>query len=321
MYLTIMIFASFMVTVSGVPVSEAAAGDANVPAVAGGDSAASSSQLATRQSRAIALLDLAVTRGVAVFNSGNPEACSAIYELAIESVLILDVELSEAVRFEVQRQRSSDVDATPVQRAWAFRHSLELVRANLVEDLGETPAETVEEPKNMTVFDFSKGTTRWRQLHDDVMGGISKGTYQRTANDTGLFSGALSLENNGGFATVRSPARNLGLEGFDGLLIRLKGDGRRYSLGCLPSDRRMEINTWRFDFQTKKNEWMEIRVPFASLQHSIMGRRLPTPPIAGEKIRSLSFMIGDKNEEPFRLEIDWVQAYRGNSEAAQAQTF
>ena len=64
-------------------------------------------------------------------------------------------------------------------------------------------------------------------------------------------------------------------------------------------------------FQTRAGEWQEIRVPFDSLVHQVMGRRIPaTGPIPPEQIRSISFIIADKNEAPFALEIDWIRAYR-----------
>jgi len=43
------------------------------------------------------------------------------------------------------------------------------------------------------------------------------------------FKGIVSLENNGGFASIRSGTANYDLSDFEGLLIRVRGDGHRYA--------------------------------------------------------------------------------------------
>ena len=45
---------------------------------------------------------------------------------------------------------------------------------------------------------------KWRITDDRVMGGRSQGKFEITKQDTMRFSGNLSLENNGGFSSVRS---------------------------------------------------------------------------------------------------------------------
>jgi hypothetical protein len=54
----------------------------------------------------------------------------------------------------------------------------------------------------MTSLDLN--SKPWRAINDGVMGGVSLGEI--VAIDNGLrFQGTLSLENNGGFASVRRP--------------------------------------------------------------------------------------------------------------------
>lgn len=61
-------------------------------------------------------------------------------------------------------------------------------------------------------FDSPDAAQQWQAVNDGVMGGISDGRFRITADQTMEFFGTLSLENNGGFASVRSrPA--------DGLLV------------------------------------------------------------------------------------------------------
>jgi hypothetical protein len=62
-----------------------------------------------------------------------------------------------------------------------------------------------------TLFDFTGADAEkdWQTVNDGVMGGVSVGKFQITDKKTLEFSGTLSLENNGGFASVRTKAKKL----------------------------------------------------------------------------------------------------------------
>ena len=82
--------------------------------------------------------------------------------------------------------------------------------------------------KPQTLFDFTgaDAAKEWQTVNDGVMGGVSEGKFKITDKKTLEFYGTLSLENNGGFASVRTKAKKLGLEKGDVLLARVRGDGR-----------------------------------------------------------------------------------------------
>ena len=125
------------------------------------------------------------------------------------------------------------------------------------------------------------------------------------------FSGALSLENNGGFATIRSRSQDFELTGTKGIRVRLKGDGREYDLSVLAGDERGRSGSWRKKFTPPAGEWVVVDVPYEEMVLNVRGRRFPNvgpPDPAG--VRSFSFIIADKDETPFRLEVDWIAAYR-----------
>jgi NADH dehydrogenase [ubiquinone] 1 alpha subcomplex assembly factor 1 len=78
-------------------------------------------------------------------------------------------------------------------------------------------------------FSPSAGTDagkEWQTVNDGVMAGVSDGKFKITDKKTLEFYGTLSLENDGGFASVRSKAKKLGLEKGDVLVARVRGDGR-----------------------------------------------------------------------------------------------
>merc|ERR1712136_180573 len=113
----------------------------------------------------------------------------------------------------------------------------------------------------------SKGD--WKVVNDGVMGGVSQGGMSDMGNVM-LFEGYLSLENNGGFSSVQvKPDPILDLGEYDGIALRVKGDGRTYKL-WLESDARyyyMPIS-WMAEFATTKDQWTEVMVNFDELEPS-----------------------------------------------------
>ena len=93
-------------------------------------------------------------------------------------------------------------------------------------------ATVVRAEDNQTMlFDFSKpdAAKAWQTVNDGVMGGVSDGKVRITEKNL-EFYGTLSLENNGGFASVRSKAAKMDLSKYDGLVFKVRGDGQ----GLLP---------------------------------------------------------------------------------------
>ena len=171
----------------------------------------------------------------------------------------------------------------------------------------------VSEEEDMTreLFDFTDSleATRWLIVNDDVMGGLSKGEVSPTADSCLLFSGSISLENNGGFASVRSLPTDFGLGGYTGIRLRLMGDGRRYQFR-LRRDRNLDGIAFKQEFETIRNEWIEIELPFASFLPTFRGRILTgIESLDPADIRQLGFLIADKQAGAFALTVDKVVAY------------
>ena len=166
------------------------------------------------------------------------------------------------------------------------------------------------QPKKQILFDFSaaEASKQWQAVNDGVMGGRSDGRFLIDGNGRMAFFGTLSLENNGGFASVRSRARQLGLQDGDSLVTRLRGDGRRYTLNLYVPRRRMAFS-YRVEFQTKKDEWMEVRVPLKEFVATSFGRSMNDfGPVNPQQVSSIGFLLGDKKPGPFKLEVDWIKA-------------
>ena len=116
-----------------------------------------------------------------------------------------------------------------------------------------SPAMADEANRTLFSFDTPDSARRWQTVNDGVMGGRSDGRFRINQQQHMEFYGTLSLENNGGFASVRSRGTNLGLETEDSIVARVRGDGREYSLN-LYVPRGFGGYSYRQSFKTKKGQ-------------------------------------------------------------------
>jgi monofunctional biosynthetic peptidoglycan transglycosylase len=151
----------------------------------------------------------------------------------------------------------------------------------------------------------------WQAVNDGVMGGVSDGRFRMTERQTLEFYGTLSLENNGGFASVRSRPRALGLQTGDTLVVRVRGDGREYQLNLYASGR-MRAFSYRAPVQTRSGEWIEVAVALNRFEATSFGRVLPgAGPVDPRSVTSIGFLLAEKTPGPFLLEVAWVKILRG----------
>jgi len=155
-------------------------------------------------------------------------------------------------------------------------------------------------------FDNSPQEPRWVAVNDGVMGGRSSG--RPTVADGELeFNGELSLANNGGFASVRSVGRDFDLSDASAVILRVRGDGRRYQLRLATDARYRGLPvSYGAGFDTTAGEWTEVRVPLASLEPTVRGSSLQGPPLDPSQVREIGLLIADKREGTFALSVDWI---------------
>ena len=167
-------------------------------------------------------------------------------------------------------------------------------------------------------FDAVPGPA-WQTVNDGVMGGRSQGSFELTERGTLVFSGEISLQNNGGFSSVRTRRSPLATEGFDGLELRVKGDGRGYKVSLRTSGVPGMIAYWA-ELKTTPGAWTRVRIPFSEWVPTSFGRQLPGPALQVSKINSVGFMLYDKQAGPFALEVDRISAYRGEATPPQRES-
>jgi monofunctional biosynthetic peptidoglycan transglycosylase len=150
---------------------------------------------------------------------------------------------------------------------------------------------------------------RWEIMTDVVMGGISQTQMFITPNKTAIFYGEVSLENYGGFASIRTRPQEYQLDGYAGLSLRVKGDGKKYRFR-LRTDDEFEGIAYQAGFATQPGKWITVNLPFTEFIPVFRGRVVPeAPKLEAGHIRRIGFMIADKQAGPFTLEIDWIKAY------------
>jgi hypothetical protein len=169
---------------------------------------------------------------------------------------------------------------------------------------------TADAAAEKILFDFQTATNSpaWQVVNDDVMGGVSTSQFQLLTNGGAIFNGVVSLENNGGFASVRSAPVRENLNGCDAFVLRVRGDGRRYKF-IARTESGFNAPNYQAGFTTKRGEWTEHRLAFKDFVPSFRGRVLTDlPPLNGARIASVGVLIADKQAGPFRLELGWIKA-------------
>jgi monofunctional biosynthetic peptidoglycan transglycosylase len=156
------------------------------------------------------------------------------------------------------------------------------------------------EPISKGLIDFSDESVskQWISVNDNVMGGISKGQFRITDDKTLEFSGNLSLENRGGFASIRTRPVDLNLDGYDKIGLRLKGDGRTYYFNLMTSSR-SAASSYRVPLKTQKDTWQDIHIKLDDFVYTSFGRVIATAaPLKAKDIRSMGFTLSDKKPGP-----------------------
>jgi uncharacterized surface protein with fasciclin (FAS1) repeats len=168
------------------------------------------------------------------------------------------------------------------------------------------------EPISKPLIDFSDEsvTGQWISVNDTVMGGISEGQFRITNDKTLEFSGSLSLENNGGFASIRTKPRDLNINGYDTISLRLKGDGRTYFFNLMTPSR-SSASSYRAPIETQKDTWQNVQISLKDFVYTSFGRIIGgVAPVKAKDIRSVGFTLSDKKPGPFQLEVKEIRALK-----------
>ena len=156
-----------------------------------------------------------------------------------------------------------------------------------------------------TIFDFNKTVTtnNWTIVDDVVMGGKSSGLFYLDEEGNGVFEGRVSLENNGGFSSLRYRFNQISTKQHTKIVLRVKGDGKTYQFRI--KSKSSDYYSYIAYFDTTKN-WETIVLSLSTMTPSFRGQRLNLPNYDHESIEEISFLIGNEKVEDFKLKIDSI---------------
>ncbi len=156
---------------------------------------------------------------------------------------------------------------------------------------------------NVFVFNPEAELSNWRIVNDGVMGGVSQSKITLDPDGHGLFAGHVSLENNGGFASVRYECGLSDIRRYRSLRLKVKGDGKTYQLRI--KGNRGDYHQYTYTLQTT-GEWQTLTVPLNQLQPIFRGQLLDIPVYDGRAMQEVGFLIANGVEETFALHIDEI---------------
>jgi hypothetical protein len=165
---------------------------------------------------------------------------------------------------------------------------------------------------------------RFQVTTDRVLGGMSTATLTAKRYKyftSGVFSGLVDFVDQsgsaeatarGGFAAFRTKAdeRVRNFSAFDGLELRVKTDGRVYTLNIKCADYPADA-LWQCKIVTLPHRWVTIGIPFRDLVLTRRGRIEPEKtPVSSEAIAGVGVLLADGKNGPFKFEVQWARAVR-----------
>jgi NADH dehydrogenase [ubiquinone] 1 alpha subcomplex assembly factor 1 len=165
----------------------------------------------------------------------------------------------------------------------------------------------------LTDFTADSPGPDWYVQNDNVMGGRSEGGFETNEQGELIFTGSTNT-NGGGFSSIRTQPFQLDLSNYDGIQLRVKGDGRRYTwqLQTTALYRGYRVSYWA-EFDTLDGEWSTVNIPFSSFYPQFRGFKLDGLELDPSEITELGLYIYDKKDGVFELRLDSVEAYSGET--------
>ena len=149
----------------------------------------------------------------------------------------------------------------------------------------------------------------WYVVTDRVMGGRSDSKLSYS-NQSLLFSGYVSLENNGGFASIRSVQKILDLSAYSEVQIKFRTANldRTFALR-LNTNNRYYRPSYNHYFKAQSTDWQTVSFKLDDFKETILGKTTgKTIPLDKlKRILRLGIMLNDKKEGSFSLEIDSIR--------------
>jgi hypothetical protein len=153
-------------------------------------------------------------------------------------------------------------------------------------------------------MDFSNPNTlrdSWI-VNDGVMGGVSQSSLRQDENGM-FFEGVVSLENNGGFASMRSSVRFP--QGTQLIELIAKGDGKRYKL-VLRTELAPRV-TYVADFIALPT-WQTYRFNLSQFKSTFRGRDVNAPTLSFSDVIDFGILISNNQAGSFAIQLKTLKS-------------
>ena len=166
-------------------------------------------------------------------------------------------------------------------------------------------AQSNNSPTAIIDFQQSQELDNWVIVNDTVMGGRSNARLD--IDDSFLsFSGILSLENNGGFASIRRVNNGKAWLSDKPIQIQVKGDGREYQLRFRTNQRADDVS-YVASFKTKVDEASVFQFNQSDFLPQYRGRIVSdAPALDFANMKQVGFLLADGNPGEFLLLIERI---------------
>lgn len=162
-----------------------------------------------------------------------------------------------------------------------------------------------------SIIDFGNSAEKnqeWKLLSDNIMGGVTKSKIEYTNNSV-LLTGNISLDNYGGFSSIKTKYKSVDLSKYNGIKIKFKSTNQKFAF-TLEDNQDWTQPNYKREFSSKKEDtWEEVIIYFKDFQEIVIGET------TGNMMKSKSLknivrmgiMTYEKKEGPFSLEVDYIE--------------
>jgi hypothetical protein len=178
-----------------------------------------------------------------------------------------------------------------------------------------TTTTPIQQAQSMVLYDFAdqSDVSDWFNQNDTVMGGVSDSASTWVDGQL-VFSGNLSLDNNGGFTSTFGPINDqlpTLMSGAEAIVVTARGDGKTYLMQIRNYDNTRYIQR----FTTVADVEQDYVLPLADFE-SVDWRLSVIPnaaPIDTTTIAQIGFYLLDKQVGPFEIAISSIKATANSS--------
>lgn len=156
-------------------------------------------------------------------------------------------------------------------------------------------------------FGDNKDGQNWRIINDGVMGGLSQGEGALTEESV-LFKGKVSLANNGGFSSLKSPFQRTDLSAFSRVKVRYRSTGYKVALTLETSE------TWfrpyfKLMLDEPKTDWQTVEYDLSEFEQYQVGRKTDykLQKTDLEQVLRIGFITSEKRAGDFEIEVDYIE--------------